>query len=103
MGTKTRLAKGILRGPDTTRAPGEYRNPIDPSDMPSLTDIAASADRTRSMVTTFPAISVGVAYLYHKGVIEGSDRTWSLGDIIIVSLVAYGVMSFGVKRRWGGS
>lgn len=71
--------------------------------MTSLSSVAATADMTRSLVTTLPPVFIGVAYLYHKGVIEGRDASWGATDLVIVTAVAYATTSFGVSNRWGGS
>jgi len=58
-------------------------------------------DSFRSFVIDFLPIQFGVAILYDKAMIQGeSNRSWGLGDTILVIVVSWFLRTVGMKRRW---
>lgn len=76
-------------------------NPGNPLTIPKK--LAQSGDQARGTVLETPVITVAIAYLWHKTMIEGDERrSWSVGDVLFVLIIAQAIKRIGVSHRWGG-
>jgi hypothetical protein len=75
-----------------------YSNPGNP-----VKDLLKGADNVRGSVIDLPVIAVAVALLYDKAWVSNSeDRSWGLGDLVFVIVIAWFIKRVGVGQRWEG-